>query len=248
MPVLSIHRPVSVAVLFLLIITGGSCSSQPDMVDEASPETYPTLQGRFVEEGVLEPLIADRAFIDDEQFFISYEGVDGLVYAGGNWATKIDIAAVEQNTDGTYNGPYILPLEYQQREPWPSVPTTPIKPRLLSSEQWGRFREQLFASVLPRAAKVGVAMHFDNDDYFLFYNDVDRFEARLILDKPSDYSVGEGISFAEFIRRGLPLIIEDGGDLLDRRVQQPSQWAWRNSVESVLLHLFFDARLESRRR
>ena len=204
MPVLSMHGPVAVPALLLLIVTAGSCSSQPDTIGESLPEDYPTLQGRFAEEGVLEPLIANEAFIGDDEFYISYEGVDGLVYAGGNWSNKIDIVAVEHNSDDSYSGPYILPLEYQQREPWADVPSTPILPRLLSSEQWGRFREQLFASVLPRAEKVGVAMHFDNDDYFLYYNDVDRFEARLILEKTTDYSVGHGISFAEFIRRGLP--------------------------------------------
>ena len=204
MPVLSMHGPVAVPALLLLIVTAGSCSSQPDTIGESLPEDYPTLQGRFAEEGVLEPLIANEAFIGDDEFYISYEGVDGLVYAGGNWSNKIDIVAVEHNSDDSYSGPYILPLEYQQREPWADVPSTPILPRLLSSEQWGRFREQLFASVLPRAEKVGVAMHFDNDDYFLYYNDVDRFEARLILEKTTDYSVGHGIRFAEFIRRGLP--------------------------------------------
>lgn len=204
MPVLSMQGPVAVPALLLLIVTAGSCSSQPDTIGESLPEDYPTLQGRFAEEGVLEPLIANEAFIGDDEFYISYEGVDGLVYAGGNWSNKIDIVAVEHNSDDSYSGPYILPLEYQQREPWADVPSTPILPRLLSSEQWGRFREQLFASVLPRAEKVGVAMHFDNDDYFLYYNDVDRFEARLILEKTTDYSVGHGIRFAEFIRRGLP--------------------------------------------
>ncbi len=204
MRILNMYRQVSLLALFMLAVTGGGCSGQPDVIEEVTLEDYPTLQGRFVEEGVLEPLTAVDAFIGDDEFFISYEGVDGLVYAGGNWSKKIDIIAVEQNTDGTYTGPYILPLEYQQRKAWTEIPSTPILPRLLSSEQWGRFREQLFASVLPRAGKVGVVMYFDNDDYFLFYNDTDRFEARRILEKPADYSIGEGISFAEFIRRGLP--------------------------------------------
>lgn len=204
MRILNRYRQVSLLALFMLVVAGGGCSSRPDVIEEGALADYPTLQGRFVEEGVLEPLIAVDAFIGDDAFFISYEGVDGLVYAGGNWSKKIDIIAVEQNTDDTYAGPYILPLEYQQRETWAEIPSTPILPRLLSSDQWGRFREQLFASVLPRAGKVGIAMYFDNDDYFLFYNDTDRFEARRILEKPADYSIGEGISFAEFIRRGLP--------------------------------------------
>lgn len=219
MRVLTLRRSICVPVL-LLAVAGGSCSSQPEVAEEMPLEDYPTLPGRFAEEGVLEPLIAADAFIGDDEFFISYEGADGLVYAGGNWSNRIDITTVEQNTDGTYSGPYILPLEYQQRQAWAEVPEAPIRPRLLSSEQWSRFREQLFAAVLPRAEKVGVAMYFDNDDYFLYYNDSDRFEARLILQKPADYSVGEGISFAEFISRGLPqlkMFLEREG-VTERRV------------------------------
>jgi len=219
MRVMTVRRPVCVSVL-LLAVAGGSCTSQPDVADMAPSEDYPTLQGRFVEEGVLEPLIAAEAFVGEDEFFVSYESADGLVYAGGNWSKRIDIVDIEQNTDGTYAGPYILPLEYQQRQTWNEIPENPIRPRLLSSEQWGRFREQLFAAVLPRAEKAGVVMYFDNDDYFLYYNDVDRFEARLILDKPADYSVREGISFAEFIRRGLPqlkLFLQREG-ITDRRI------------------------------
>ncbi|MDH3989503.1 MAG: phosphatidylserine/phosphatidylglycerophosphate/cardiolipin synthase family protein, partial [Gammaproteobacteria bacterium] len=70
--------------------------------------------------------------------------------------------------------------------------------------QWGRFREQLFATVLPRTEQTGVAMHFDNDDYFLYYNNLNQFEARLIIDKPADYTISESIGFEEFMRRGLP--------------------------------------------
>ena len=38
-------------------------------------------------------------------------------------------------------------------------------------------------------AQLGIVMHFDNDDYFLYYNDTDEFEARLLLDKPAATAV-----------------------------------------------------------
>jgi cardiolipin synthase len=191
-----------VGLLGFSLITG--CSGQPVSDSDFATEDYPILPAKFAEQGVARSLVTSEAFIGDDQFFISYESEDGLVFAGGNWSNRIDIAAVEENTDGTYRGPYILPLDFQQRERWSEVPESPIRPRLLSIEQWDRFRGSLFASVLPRTEKTGVVMHFDNDDYFLYYNEVDRFEARLLPDKPQDYSVGESISFAEFIRRGLP--------------------------------------------
>ncbi|MFT5501609.1 MAG: cardiolipin synthase [Woeseiaceae bacterium] len=208
----------SICVLTLCFIA--ACASEPQPDSDFPLEDYPVLPGRFAEQGVLTPLVTSEAFIGDDEFFISFDGVDGRVFAGGNWSDRMDIAAVEANTDGTYGGPYILPLDYQQREPWSDRPETQIAPRLLTSQQWGSFREGLFASVLPRTANVGVVMHFNNDDYFLYYNDVDRFEARLFRDKPQDYSVSESISFADFIRRGLPhleLFLAQEG-IEDRRI------------------------------
>jgi cardiolipin synthase len=205
---------------FLLLSFVAGCSSQPQPNGDFPLEDYPVLPGRFAEQGVLTPLVTSEAFIGDDEFFISFESADGHIFAGGNWSNRIDIAAVEANTDGTYGGPYILPLEYQRREAWSDRPDSPIVPRLLTSAQWGSFRENLFASILPRAANVGVVMHFNNDDYFLYYNDIDRFEARLFRDKPQDYSVSESISFADFIRRGMPqleLFLAQEG-IKDRRI------------------------------
>ena len=207
-----------VGLLGFSLITG--CSGQPVSDSDFATEDYPILPAKFAEQGVARSLVTSEAFIGDDQFFISYESEDGLVFAGGNWSNRIDIAAVEENTDGTYRGPYILPLDFQQRERWSEIPESPIRPRLLSSEQWDRFRDELFASVLPRTEKTGVVMHFDNDDYFLYFNDVDRFEARLLRDKPQDYAAGESISFAEFIRRGLPqleVFLKQEG-ISDRRI------------------------------
>lgn len=181
-----------------------SCAGQPNQPVAGEPDDLPRLQGRFAEQGVLSPLAAVEAYVGDDEFYVSYEDADGLVYAGGNWSDRVDLSGILENSDNTYLGPYILPLGYQESERWAELPDDPIIPTLLSSEQWDRFREQLFANVIPKTEKTGIVMHFDNDDYFLYYNEVDRFEARLIHDKPPDYVVGESLSFAEFTRRGFP--------------------------------------------
>ncbi|UCG72914.1 MAG: phosphatidylserine/phosphatidylglycerophosphate/cardiolipin synthase family protein [Chromatiales bacterium] len=197
-------RLLHFVALLLLAMTAGSCASQRATVEEVSPEGYPTLQGRFAEEGVLEPLVALEAFGAEGAFFISYQSADGVIYGGGNWANRIDLATEAADDDGTYSGPYILPLEYRQREPWTDVPEKEIIPALLSLDQWNRFHEQLFASVVPRTGQAGIVMHFDNDDYFLFYNDAGQFECRLFLHKPANYSVSENINFRDFLRLALP--------------------------------------------
>ena len=194
------------SLVLLVTACGGMAST--DSGTEIEVSEFPKLVGRFAEEGVIEPIVAVDAFIGDEAFFVSYQSIDGLVYAGGNWSNRIDLAPVLEQQSDTYSGPYILPLEYQQREPWPTRPEKPITPRQLSKEQWDTFRERFFESVLPRTRKVGIALHFDVDDYFLFYNHLDRFEARVLQEKPADYSVLEHLRFDEFIRRGMPLLVE----------------------------------------
>ncbi|MCP5113846.1 MAG: hypothetical protein GY953_23690, partial [bacterium] len=84
------------------------------------------MPGRFAAEPVLQPLVAKEAFVGESNFYVSFEGADGLVYAGGNWSNRIDIEVLERDADGTYAGPYILPLEYQQHDRWASIPESPL--------------------------------------------------------------------------------------------------------------------------
>ena len=201
------RRQLSFLSLFLVLTFASSCSTQRELTNEPEEE-YRTLPGHFAKEAVTEPLVAVEAYIGKTDFFISYESADGLVYSGGNWSNRIDITAVEQSADGAYAGPYILPLEYQQRERWMDIPESPIIPRLLSNKLWIRFVERLFDSILPKAEKTGIVMHFDDDDYFLYNNILNNFEARLIIDKPDDYTISESIAFEDFVRRSMPLLKE----------------------------------------
>jgi cardiolipin synthase len=199
-------RVAAVSILLGLVLAAAACQSQRTGVEDqdAVADELPTLVGRFAEEGVASSLISDEAYIGPDDFYIRYERDDGIVYAGGRWSHRLDIEAVEQQTDGTYAGPYILPIEYQQSQRWPEVPGKLITPRILSSEQWLRFLNSLFATVLPEEEKAGVVMHFDADDYFLYLNERGDIEARLHIDKPADYAVKERIGFGDFIARGMP--------------------------------------------
>ncbi|MDH4108579.1 MAG: phosphatidylserine/phosphatidylglycerophosphate/cardiolipin synthase family protein [Gammaproteobacteria bacterium] len=200
---------------------------------------YPTLVGRFAEEADLSQLIAREAFIGADEFYVSYDTPAGPVYAGGNWSDRIDILAVEQDTSGTYSGPYILPLDYQQPERWTEIPDRPIRPRQLRVEQWHRFRESFFDSVLPEDGKAGVVMHFDSDDYFLYHNEIGNFEARLLIDKPADYTIVEQFSFADLIGMGVPqlAVFLEGEGIAERRVVFNTGDAGRYSLPFLYVDL-----------
>jgi hypothetical protein len=204
--------------LLLVLVTAGCTSQQPEQVPE--DDDLRVLPGRFADEPVTKPLVAVEAYIGSDEFFVAYEGEDGLVYSGGNWSNRVDLTALKQGPDGDYAGPFILPLEYHSAKRWEKLPEKPIVPRLLSSKYWSRFIDEVFATVLPKAEMTGIVMHFGEEDYFLFNNDINNFEARLIIDKPDNYIVAETIDFMDFIERAQPVLdrfLKEEG-IEDRRI------------------------------
>ena len=187
----------------LAVLLAGACASTIDTTPEDDLRTLP---GRFAEEPVSKPLVAVEAYIGPTQFYLSYEGEEGLIYSGVDWSDKIDMTARADDAEDRYAGPYILPLQFHQQSAWPELPETPIVPRVLGSKYWNRFIDTVFETVLPKAAMTGIVMKFGEEDYFLFYNDINNFESRLFTDKPKNYVVAETIDFAEFNRRAQPLM------------------------------------------
>jgi len=196
----------AVSLLMGLVFVATSCQSQRTVVEElsAEPDEMPTLVGRFADEGVASSLVADEAYIGPDDFYIRYERDDGLVYAGGRWSHRLEIGVGERQFDGKYAGPYILPIEVQRTTRWPEMPLILITPRILSNDQWLRYLNSLFVSVLPEDEKVGVVMHFEADDYFVYLNERGDIETRLHIDKPTGYTVKERVRFGDFIDRGMP--------------------------------------------
>ena len=215
-----VSRANRCSLLLLPILAVAGCVSRPVAPEDDSYDELRVLPGRFADEPVTKPLTAVEAYIGREEFFVAYEGEEGLVYSGGNWSNRVDLTALRQGPEGDYAGPFILPLEYHTRKRWARLPKDPIVPRLLGSKYWNRFIDEVFESVLPKADMTGIVMHFGEEDYFLFNNDINNFEARLIIDKPDNYVVAETIDFMEFIERAQPVLdrfLEEEG-IDDRRI------------------------------
>lgn len=202
----------------MIIATAGCTLSQVQQAP--THDDLRVLPGRFADEPVTKPLVAVEAYIGSDEFYVAYDSEEGRVYSGGNWSNRVDLTALKQGTEGDYAGPFILPLEYHQEKRWQTLPENPIVPRLLGSKYWNRFIDEVFETVLPKADMTGIVMHFGEEDYFLYYNDINNFEARLIIDKPDNYVIAESIDFMEFIERTQPVLDrfldEEGID--DRRV------------------------------
>jgi len=175
-------------------------------VSESEPLEYPTLVGRFADEATPLQLIAEEAWLSDADFYVRFRRGDDIRYGGGNWARRIPI--LELDAGGHYDGPYLLPLQYEQDEPWDDLPENLHSARILGVADWHDLRGRLFAAILPREEKAGIVLHFNVDDYFLYYDENGDFQVTVIDDKPGDYSVARRVAMAELVEMGLPLLEE----------------------------------------
>jgi len=196
------------AVLFAVM----ACVADPGEVD------YPTLTGRFADQGRDIPLVADEAYISETDFWVRYRRGDETVYSGGNWSDRIQLEGTAAGVP--YSGPYLLPLQYQRDERWTDLPPDRHAIRLLSADEWAEFRDRFFATLLAPGADQGLVLNLNIDDYFLWYDAQGRFQSVPILEKPGGLSVSRSLPFSEFLRLGLPLL-EDylaGKGISNRRI------------------------------
>jgi len=236
---LPVSRDLTALTVVAVVLTITSCSDSGVDYGRSDQSDYPTLQGQFAEEGVTEPLVAVEAFLDGSQFYVRYQSGEKTFYAGGEWANRIDLTVLQESAEPVFLGPFILPLGYQQIEPWEEVPGERITPRILDAEHFVAFRKSFLDSIVPTDEKLGIVMHFDVDDYFLYINDVGEFEARVLQDKPADYSYKDRVTFQELVSRGVPYLeafLNQRG-ITDRRVVFNTGDAGRYSLPFFYVNL-----------
>ncbi|NHN36151.1 phosphatidylserine/phosphatidylglycerophosphate/cardiolipin synthase family protein [Pseudomaricurvus alcaniphilus] len=151
------------------------------------------------------PLIAQQAFFTSDQFYIRFHRGADEVYAGGAWADKISLSALVDSQNAEH-GPFVLPLQYEQTEPWPLTRQDAFPVTILGMSLWQAFRQQLFQSIIPTQAKSGIVVHFPTDDYFFYHDENGEFRTILLQYKPGEYSVFDTISSAQLVVRGRPLL------------------------------------------
>jgi hypothetical protein len=92
-----------IALLVLVLVTMSGCTGQPEKSNAAPPEDYPTLQGRFAEDPVREPLVAREAFVGDRNSSCGMRvqmarstlvatGPTGSTFASSNRAQRVPTA------------------------------------------------------------------------------------------------------------------------------------------------------------
>jgi cardiolipin synthase len=185
------------AIIGLILAVAG-CISEPEQI------TYPTLEGKFATAGDISPLVADQAYISDDEFFVRYSQDGRRYYGGGRWSNRIDI--IGRNPGGSLTGPFILPLEYRNSEPWPVSPQGHKPVTILDSNDWHELRKQLLDSFVPAEERAGMVLHFETASYFLYYDENGDFRSTIIENKPGDYKIIRHMGIAEIVAHGLPML------------------------------------------
>jgi cardiolipin synthase len=163
------------------------------------------------------PALADEAWVDEARFFIRFWQGGDVVFAGGSWADRIDLRPADGGEN--FTGPYILPLQYEQPEPWDDRPAGPQPVTILGVLAWREFRNRLFADLIPRDGQGGLVVYFGTDDYFLYYDATGTFHAIPLHLKPGEYRVASALPFAAVMARGIPLLrdyLTERGVVADR--------------------------------
>jgi cardiolipin synthase len=184
---------------------------------ESEPDEYPTLVGRFAEETPRQPLVAEEAYVGDQNYFVRFSRGSDVVYGGGNWVGRISLEGVN-SPDGS--GPFILPLQYEQPERWNEIPAGTFPVRILDADLWRSLRERLFAKILAVEKHTGVVLDFGIDDYFLYLDGEGKIQATVIQNKPDDFTVAHRIAISDFMNIGLPILeaFLDEQQIPDRRI------------------------------
>jgi cardiolipin synthase A/B len=175
-----------------------ACVPKPGQIE------YPTLPGRFAAESEPQPLLADEAYLSGTDFYVRFRRGGEIRYGGGNWSRRIPVLGLAEGE--RYEGPYLLPLQYEQAGRWPELPRDRVSPRILGIPDWHALRSRLFAALLPRDGESGIVLHFHVDDYFLYYDEHGRFHATVVDAKPGNYSIAGRITMEELVQQGLPVL------------------------------------------
>ena len=151
-------------------------------------------------------MLAEEGYLTSTEFFIKYRVGEEVRYSGGTWRRLTVLIDTPDQEGDEYTIPSILPLEYHQAEAWDELPADARPVRIFGVERWRELRDRLLVSVLPIEEQAGIVLSFDNDDYFLFYDEHGTFSATELHDKPADYRIVDTLNFNEFFQRARPIL------------------------------------------
>ncbi|RLA11811.1 MAG: hypothetical protein DRQ59_09010 [Gammaproteobacteria bacterium] len=187
LPVGTRHHSIrSAPGLLLYAVTSLVIACSEPVIEPPIGETIPA-----------EPLfILLDAYRGDDLYFLRYRRGEDIFYAAGDLNRPL---ARAPSLERRYEVPVVSPMDIQAEDPWQRLTQnlTPIP--IMTINQWGTLRKQLFADILSREKNQGVAVSFDRVDYFFFYDSQGIFRARRLIDKPAWYRVTDHINLTDHL-------------------------------------------------
>ena len=175
-------------LVFLLIALFQGCSTQPEVADSSTEAL----------DRDLDSMVAVEAYRNSSDFFVKLKQGSSALYAGGNWKEWVNLEGGADAAQNKYPAPKLVPIQYYQSYPWETLPEDAIPLPIFGVDMWYSLRDRLFNSILPHD-KTGMVMNFEYEEYFLFYDDQDKFQAVRLSEKPANYRIKSYLHFETFV-------------------------------------------------
>ena len=146
------------------------------------------------------PLLALEAYRGNDQYFLRYQREGDIFYTMGDLKGRTPPVNVSNPV------PKLKPMRQDVPEDWSRLTSELTEIPILGIQHWSRFRDSIFTEFLPEERNTGVAVSFDRADYFFFYDQLGRFRARRLIDKPPWYRVSAKVDLAQYFDQWQPLL------------------------------------------
>lgn len=179
---------INVALLATIVTVLVTCSA-PEVASPIGEEVPPD-----------PPLLALEAYRGNDQYFLRYRREGDIFYTVG------DLKGRTAPGSGGNAVPKLKPMRPDVPDDWSQLTSALTEIPILGIQHWSRFRDSIFTEFLPEERNTGVAVSFDRADYFFFYDQLGRFRARRLIDKPPWYSVSARVDLAQYFDQWQPLL------------------------------------------
>lgn len=149
-------------------------------------------------------LVALEAYRGENQYFLRYRRGQQIYYASGNLKGRAGFR--QESGEAGYDVPAVKPMVTGQPADWNGITQSTTRIPILGIEAWAEFRDGIFAEFLPTRRDTGVAVSFDREDFFFFYDSTGLFRARRLIEKPPWYTVSAHVDLQQYFDKWQPLL------------------------------------------
>jgi len=149
-------------------------------------------------------LVALEAYRGEAHYFLRYRRGQEIYYASGDLKGRGRFT--QEAGEAGYDIPAVAPMVTGPPADWSQITQTMTRIPILGIAAWAEFRDSIFAEFLPTRRDTGVAVSFDREDFFFFYDSSGLFRARRLIEKPPWYEVSAHVDLQQYFDKWQPLL------------------------------------------